>query len=376
MKTLKVILIIAIFALVLFGNFKVSYRKSKQTETNTDTTLVSSQSEVEKKDSLKKILRHLVVLGYNFFNDEKTNEDVATIIKLVKNGDKKGISKIISYPLHRIYPVPPVRSEEEFIERFDEIFDSKLITKISNANPEDWVDCDLLGNYMIGWRPPSGTDGERLYLLESLSPYLGFYGDSIFFIEPSDREKLICVNLIEAEWEDLHESLKTFLFPVILMETPTHLIRIDCIKKDDESDKDVYRYASWKKGSSISDKPDLVLTNGVKKVAGIVGTKNYAFINGNHVYCCGVGINFFPQFISYFAVYKNFKFIEEGWKIEGDRILSQKPEDIRVIYWSEERELRRRTKDKSEISDCLASPASGEVVSQERQEQTPQHSIQ
>ena len=54
------------------------------------------------------------------------------------------------------------------------------------------------------------------------------------------------------------------------METEAYMVRIDCIKEgyyDEEEDvfiEDVFHYASWEKGSSISDKPDLILTNGGK----------------------------------------------------------------------------------------------------------------
>jgi len=263
-------------------------------------------------------------------NDEifkkRTSEEVATIIELVKNGDKKGISKIVSYPLDRIYPIPPVRNEKEFIERFDEIFDSKLIEKISNANSEKcW------GSF--GWR--------GLYMIEDLGYshlYLGFGDDFIYSIEYSDKEKIKSDKLIEAERKDLHESLKTFLYPVILMESPTHLIRIDCIQ--DDANNKVYRYASWKKGSSISDKPDLVLTNGVGKVEGSGCYGSYTFINGNFGYICGVGMWGNPQYIDDFYVYKNIKIDEDGW-IGGDIILEQKGEEIKVIYWSEECKLRK-----------------------------------
>ena len=257
---------------------------------------------------------------------KRITEEVATIIELVKNRDKKGLSKIISYPLNRIYPIPPVRNEKEFIERFDEIFDSKLIEKISNANPEEcW------GSF--GWR--------GLYMIEDLGYshlYLGFGDDVIYSIEHSEKEKLRSEKLIEAEKKDLHESLKTFLYPVILMESPTHLIRIDCIQNN--ADNEVYRYASWKKGSSISDKPDLVLTNGVGKVEGSGCYGSYTFTNGNFGYICGVGMWGNPQYIDDFYVYKNIKINEDGW-VNGDIILKQKGENIKIIYWSEECTLRK-----------------------------------
>ena len=271
------------------------------------------------------------------FNDDEGNDQldnkkeidakVAKIVELVRNRDKEGLSQIISYPLDRMYPIPPVRNEKEFIERFDEIFDSELIEKISKANPEEcWVS--------FGWR--------GFYMTEDLGYshlYLGFY-DKIESIECSDEEKLMIDKLIEAERNDLHESLKKFIYPVILMESKTHLIRIDCIKENEDKDNNVFRYASWKKGKSISDNPDLILNNGVEKISGSGHFGCYIFINGNYGYVCHVGMWGNPQHIEDSYVYKNVKVDEEGW-IDGDIILEHDAEDTELIYWSEERALRK-----------------------------------
>jgi hypothetical protein len=74
------------------------------------------------------------------YDDARIDARVALIIKLVKNRDKEGLSRIVSYPLERKNSISPVKNRQEFIERFDEIFDSKLIEKISNADPKDlWL---------------------------------------------------------------------------------------------------------------------------------------------------------------------------------------------------------------------------------------------
>jgi len=275
---------------------------------------------------------------------ELIDKAAATIIEMVKNRDKKGISEIIGYyPFEREYPIPPIKDEKEFIERFDEIFDAKLTTKIKNVSSDDWDS--------FGWR--------GLFMTEKMDGYthlfLGFFTDSvgnpyIYSIECSETEAKKAKGLIELEREELHESLKSFLYPVVLMETPTHLIRIDRIAEKDtvigEKREIGYRYASWKKGSSISDKPDLVLTNGIQFVDGSGCYTSYEFINGNYGYSCGVGMWGYPQYIVYFGVYKNVRVDEEGrigceyddiliWKEnKGDR------SEIQLVYWSERSKLK------------------------------------
>jgi len=276
----------------------------------------------------------------DLYDFEKIHERVALIIELVKKRDKEGLSQIIRYPLEREYPVPPVKNAKELIARFDEIFDATMIEKISKFYPED---------ISVSWR--------GAYLDSNNIPFLGFecfYDDyNIKFIECSGNEKRTRYRFVESEREDLHESLKTFLYPVVMMETPTCLIRIDCMSENDDYDKNFYRFASWAKGSSISDKPDLILTDGVESVRGSELHTFYRFINENYMYECGTGISGNPQHIELFRIYKNFKINDYG-EVDGELIFEegtayrndyQKRDEINLLYWSEERELRKPKKE-------------------------------
>ena len=275
--------------------------------------------------------------------EEQIDKAAATIIEMVKNRDKKGISKIIHYPLEREYPIPSIKNETEFIERFDEIFDAKLINKIKNISPKDWG--------AFGWRGIYFTENKD----NDTHLFLNFGADSegnirIFSIEDSEIEAKKAKSLIEFERKELHESLKSFLYPVVLVETPTHLIRIDCIEEKDtiigNQERSIgYRYASWKKGSSISEKPDLILTNGVEFVDGSEGHTTYEFINGNYGYSCGVGMWGNPQYLEHFGIYKNVKVDEEGRINCNDNIIlwednSGGRSEIQLVYWSERSKLK------------------------------------
>ena len=281
--------------------------------------------------------------------DELVEKAAATIIEMVKNRDKKGISKIINhYPFEREYPVPPVKDEKDFIERFDEIFDSKLITKIINKTPKNWE--------AFGWR------GMGLYFTSETGNYsnyfatnllLGFLTDSvgnpfIHLIGRSETEAKKAERIIELERKELHESLKSFLYPVVLVETPTRLVRIDRINKKDtiignHEWKIGYRYASWKRGSSISDKPDLILTDGIQIVGGTADVTSYLFKNDNYVYSCELGVWVSQLNIGYFTIYENAEIDENGFLNYGD-FLSYEGDDsgsgIEVVYWSERSKLK------------------------------------
>ncbi|MDL2323041.1 hypothetical protein LJC52_03545 [Bacteroidales bacterium OttesenSCG-928-A17] len=147
------------------------------------------------------------------------------------------------------------------------------------------------------------------------------------------------LNLVEIE--DLHESLKSFCYPIIMFETSKSLIRIDCIEEPtDTTGWGIYRYASWKKGSSIGDKPVLLLTNGRFGINGPCNENQcYFFENGNYTYeyhiiqnsdCDEYHYPIIPPFES-FRIYKS-----------NDVIFEEKQDELRKINWIEEREFFKK----------------------------------
>ena len=353
MKTKNYLFLIALIFISCSGNkpqkmnekiqdeitLKIDEIENENTEIN---TVLTQDSVIEDDNTSALIDESDDNINYDP-TDELVEKAAATIIEMVKNRDKKGISKIINhYPFEREYPVPPVKDEKDFIERFDEIFDSKMITKIKNKTPKDWED--------FGWR--------GLYLTEKIDDYvslfLGFDADSvgnpfIHLIEYSETEVKKAKMLIELERKELHESLKSFLYPVVLVETPTKLVRIDRINEKDSIMGNYnweigYRYAQWKKGSSISDKPDLILTDGIQIVGGTADVTSYLFKNDNYVYSCELGVWVSQLNIGYFTIYENAEIDEDGWLTYGKNLTFDEGDDsgsgIEVVYWSERSKLK------------------------------------
>ena len=86
----------------------------------------------------------LVQYAHNAVSTEpRHNEIVAGFIKAFEANDIDKISSYISYPLHRESPIPPIINKNQFIKRFDEIFDDALISEIVNSDIEK--DCDAVG---------------------------------------------------------------------------------------------------------------------------------------------------------------------------------------------------------------------------------------
>lgn len=210
------------------------------------------------------VLVLLLIFNFNFAQNEldKTEiENIQKLIKLFQTNDIDGISKIISYPLSREYPIPNIKNEADLKMRFNEIFDEKIITEISNSKIDQWSE--------VGWRGIMLNRGDLW--IESDGKVKALNYQSKFEI---DQKK----SLIENDKKKLYSTLKVFKSPTYKIRTKSYLIRID------ELENGKYRYASWKTGKSETSKPDLVLTNGELKFDGSGGNHTIIFKKGEFNY--------------------------------------------------------------------------------------------
>ena len=189
-------------------------------------------------------------------------DSIKKLIELFKKVDIEGISNKISYPLDRDYPIPSIRDKEEFIKRFHEVFDQKLIDNIAQSDISQWTE--------VGWRG---------IMLDNGVVWMSFQPGFISAINyQSKREKNIQAELIRKDKEQLHATLKNFKSPVYKIQTEKFLIRID------ELSENSYRYVSWKAGAEEAIQPDLVLKNGLCEMQGSGGNHEFTFVNGIYTY--------------------------------------------------------------------------------------------
>ena len=133
---------------------------------------------------------------------------VNRFIELVRKGDKTKLAQMIDFPLWRRYPLPSV-SHEEFLARYEEIFDDDFITIItSTANS----DCGR-----VGWR---GLQLHRGLVWFTDGRVRRVNYQSRF----EEQEKSRLINL---EKDELHPTLREFHSPVLEWETCTYRLRID-----------------------------------------------------------------------------------------------------------------------------------------------------
>jgi hypothetical protein len=198
--------------------------------------------------------------------DADNQKLVAHFIHLVKDKNKEEIAAMVSYPFRRSYPLPNVKNEQEFIDRYDEIFDEELTTTITKSDPR-------LGWSAMGWRGIMLNNGEI---------WLGYDGTLAAINYESEVEQRKKSELIAADKESIHESVRIFHKPIHILDTKKLRIRID-----DMGDGD-YRYAAWPINKSMSEQPDVVIERGDWTPDGSGGNHYYTFKNEGYVYQCNI----------------------------------------------------------------------------------------
>ena len=189
---------------------------------------------------------------------------VKSFIANVKSNNKEGVASLISFPIGREYPVPTVKNKADFIKRYDQIFDATLKNEIIKSNPaKDWTEMGYQG-IMLG-------QGDI---------WMDITGKIITINYQSQAEKDLKTKLISSEKGKLHPSIATFKAPVYVLETAKFRIRIDDLGNDN------YRYASWSIKKPMSQKPDLIITNGKWISDGSGGNSHYEFKKDAYLYEC------------------------------------------------------------------------------------------
>jgi len=164
-----------------------------------------------------KIYSLLLLISVSFITasgqelDKQHRQIVLDFIQAVKNQNKEKLAVNTAYPLMRLYPVPAVKDQKDFISRYKELFDDKLAMMIINSNPsQDW--------HAAGWRG---------IMLFNGAIWLAYDGKLTAINHKTDAESKRRTALIEADRNLLHSSIRVFESPKAVLETKTLRIRID-----------------------------------------------------------------------------------------------------------------------------------------------------
>lgn len=225
--------------------------------------LISCNSDISKS---KKNNPHKksVGAGEDFIRaiSKEQEQEILLLIQLFKKQDVDRIIDRIAYPLHRDYPIPAIENKEQMRDRFFEVFDEKLMEEIASSNVDDWS--------TVGWRGIMLDQG-IVWLSDDASFISGINYQTL-------KEKAYQKQLIADQKAHVHESIAKFERPELLSITDRFMVRID--QMPDNS----FRYASWKKGKSQTEEPELVLTSGIVEYSGTGGNHVFSFKKGIYTY--------------------------------------------------------------------------------------------
>jgi hypothetical protein len=215
------------------------------------------------------IIATLVVTATTAFgqNSELKREQIQSIQKLVnifKTKNKTKIADLIYYPLRREYPLKDVKDKNDFVRRFDDIFDKEFIDHIANSKLTDWAE--------VGWRG---------IMLDNGTLWIDDDGKIISVNYQSPKEKQLLANTIQADKNQLPKSLRNFDKPLYLIFTKNYKVRID------EKSEGIYRYAAWKIKSQKID-PDIIIEKGVLEFQGSGGNHTITFKNNGYTYVISI----------------------------------------------------------------------------------------
>ncbi len=218
---------------------------------------------------------YIILLGFFLFDlsamakpvDEIGASIVQNFIDVVKTDNAAQIARYVQYPMHRSNPIPQVVNEQDFIKRYEMIFDDELKKNIIESKVEDWS--------KMGWRG---------IMLHNGLLWLDDEGKMIALNHTSIKEDEYAIEITKHEREKLYPALRQFYLNKYIFETEMGHGRIDDMADDLVDSEEIYRYTFWNKGRDISEKPDIIIDNGTVEYHGTANNTYYIFKNGAYTY--------------------------------------------------------------------------------------------
>ena len=186
------------------------------------------------------------------------------IIRLIERDSVQELSKYISYPLHRTNPLPDIQTPEQFVAYYHTLVDEAFKKKLKNYRDSEIFQHN--GQYgLVG----SIFNGEI---------WLDYNGKKIVAFNYSSPAEDALADKLKAEAQSkIHPSVSKWKSNIMVCKSAGIILRLD------DTDQGL-RYVSWTGGHKISDKPDLILYNGIEEAQGTMGGWKYTFTNGKWAY--------------------------------------------------------------------------------------------
>ena len=209
------------------------------------------------------------VYAQNTVNPDSSHTEYAadyqaaeTTILALKNNKREVVAKLIQYPLKRAIPLPDIKNAKEFLNNWDDYFDDSIIQKIINSKPEQ-----------IGWRGINLANGSIWFNEGKIS--------TLNLTTKSYDEKFLRVQKLESL--KLYKTARNYSKIEIECDTSHLHIRV-------QQNSGNLHYFAWKKGDSLSEKPQIEIGNGEYIFEGTGGNHSFVFHKGVYTYTLSVNI--------------------------------------------------------------------------------------
>jgi len=185
------------------------------------------------------------------------------IIKLIEADKENELAKMVKYPLKRQNPLPDIADSKAFIADYPILFDDAFKQKLKRYNDTDIFEHD--GAYGLVNGPFNGD----IWLNED-----GAIGAINYSSKWEQELRAALVKKIQGQ---MYPAVNSWIENIVVGKSDNLLIRIDDTGKG-------ARYVSWSKGRPTSEKPDLILYNGIQQARGTMGGWTWTFKNGDWTY--------------------------------------------------------------------------------------------
>jgi hypothetical protein len=189
--------------------------------------------------------------------------DFDRIVLLIKTDNTQALSQLVNYPLKRNNPLPDITTSKEFIADYPVLFDTAFKKKL-----DQYKESDVLfraGSYGLIGGPFAGD-----MWIDQNGKIL-----SLNYSSAAERERQ--QRMTDSIKKLMNPEVNSFKANIKVCSSDKHLVRIDA------TDKGI-RYVSWRNGDKISDRPEVILNDGVISFEGTQGGMVWTFKDGDWVY--------------------------------------------------------------------------------------------
>ena len=177
----------------------------------------------------------------------------------VRSGDRERTASHFIFPFKLRYPLPPIRDKDDFLRRYDLLFNHDIEEEIVCSN--DWG--------CIGWRGIACNSGWLLWGDMDSTRFVvtAFNTHTEAFTKAWEEE-------VERQRVRVHPSLRDYEAPLVVATSEKCIFRVDRLKNGK------CRLSLWKDGKSMKDRPDYVNSAGSESFGGSAGYPDWMFVNG------------------------------------------------------------------------------------------------